>query len=60
VLTKLNTEAVRILNVPEVNTRIAGLGAQVRPTSMAEFEAFNREQIAKWAKVIKDSGAKAD
>jgi len=60
VLVKLNTETVRILGNPEVNARIVSLGAQVRPTSMAEFEKFNREQIAMWAKVVKDSGAQAD
>ena len=60
VLARLNSETVRILAIPEVNARITSLGAQVRPTSMAEFEKFNREQIAKWAKVIKDSGAQAD
>jgi len=60
VLVKLNTETVRILGIPEVSARIVSLGAQVRPTTMAEFDTFNREQIAKWAKVIKDSGAQAD
>jgi tripartite-type tricarboxylate transporter receptor subunit TctC len=60
VLTKLNAETVRILGLPDINSRIVALGAQVKPTTMAEFETFNREQIAKWAKVIKDSGAKAD
>ena len=60
VVAKLNAEIVRILNLPEVSTRIQGLGAQVKPTSIAEFEAFNRAQIAKWAKVIKDSGAQVD
>ena len=60
VLTKLNAETVRILNLPEVSARIHGLGAQVKPSTIAEFEAFNRAQIAKWAKVIKDSGAQAD
>jgi len=60
ILTKLNAETVRILNLPEVSSRILALGAQVRPTTMAEFDTFNREQIAKWAKVIKDSGARID
>jgi len=60
VLAKLNTETVRILNNPEINARIVALGAQVRASTMAEFEQFNREQIAKWAKVIKESGARAD
>lgn len=60
VLNKLNAETVRLLNLPEVSARILGLGAEVKPTSIAEFETFNREQIAKWAKVIKESGARAD
>jgi tripartite-type tricarboxylate transporter receptor subunit TctC len=60
VLAKLNTETVRMLGSPEVSSRIHGLGAQVKPTTMAEFEAFNRDQIVKWAKVIKESGARAD
>ena len=60
VLNKLNAEAVRVLNLPEVNSRILSLGAEVKPTTMAEFEKFNRDQIVKWAKVIKESGARAD
>jgi tripartite-type tricarboxylate transporter receptor subunit TctC len=60
VLTRLNGETVRLLGAPEVSARIVNLGAQVKPSSMAEFEAFNREQIVKWAKVIKDSGARVD
>ena len=60
VLSKLNAETVRILNLPDVSARIHSLGAQVKPTSSADFEAFNRAQITKWAKVIKDSGAQVD
>jgi len=60
VLDKLNAETVRILNLPDVSSRILGLGAEVKPTTMAEFETFNREQIVKWAKVIKESGARID
>ena len=60
VLAKLNAETVRILNVPEINTRILNLGAEVKPTTMVEFEQFNRDQIVKWAKVIKASGARVD
>lgn len=60
VLNRLNAETVRLLNLPEVNSRILNLGAEVKPTTIAEFEAFNRAQIAKWSKVIKDSGARID
>jgi len=60
VLGKLNNETVRILNQPEVNSRILALGAEVKTTTIAEFETFNRDQLVKWAKVIKESGAKID
>jgi hypothetical protein len=43
-----------------VSARIQSLGAQVKPTSIAEFVTFNRAQIVKWAMVIKDSGAQVD
>jgi tripartite-type tricarboxylate transporter receptor subunit TctC len=59
-LAKLNAETVRLLSSADVSSRILGLGAEVKPTTMREFEAFNRAQIAKWAKVIKESGARAD
>jgi tripartite-type tricarboxylate transporter receptor subunit TctC len=35
-------------------------GLTSRGNSPAEFAAFTREEIPKWAKVVKDSGAKAD
>jgi tripartite-type tricarboxylate transporter receptor subunit TctC len=60
ILARLNAETVRLLGSPEVSARIQGLGAQVKPSTTAEFDAFNRAQIVKWAKVIKDSGARVD
>lgn len=60
VLSRLNAETVRLLNLPDVHSRILSLGAEVKPTTIAEFETFNRAQIAKWSKVIKDSGARID
>jgi len=60
VLVKLNAETMRILNLPDVSSRILALGAEVKPSTVAEFESFNRDQIVKWAKVIKESGARID
>ena len=60
VLEKLNAETVKLLTSPEASARILGLGAEVKPSTMAEFETFNRAQIAKWAKVIRESGARVD
>ena len=60
VLERLNAETVKVLTAPEASARILGLGAEVKPSTMAEFEAFNRAQIGKWAKVIRESGARVD
>jgi tripartite-type tricarboxylate transporter receptor subunit TctC len=60
VLDRLNAETVRILETPDVRSRILALGAEVKPTCRDEFETFNRAQIVKWAKVIEESGARVD
>jgi tripartite-type tricarboxylate transporter receptor subunit TctC len=59
ILTRLNTELVRIMKQPEVQKRFAGEG-DLSPTSPEEFATFARNEVAKWAKVVQESGAKVD
>jgi tripartite-type tricarboxylate transporter receptor subunit TctC len=40
--------------------RLASNGAETRPGSAAEFGAFIRDEKARWATVVKESGAKFD
>ena len=37
-----------------------GLGAEPAPTTPQEFDAFARTEAVKWAKIVKESGAKAE
>ena len=60
IIAKINSEVVRILALPDVNERISGFGAEVGASSPEEFDRFNRAQTAKWAAVVKFSGARAD
>ncbi|HEV7392710.1 MAG TPA: tripartite tricarboxylate transporter substrate binding protein [Burkholderiales bacterium] len=60
IIAKLNGEVVRILALTDVKDRITGLGAEIVATSPEEFDQFNRSQIAKWTKVVRFSGARAD
>jgi len=61
VLDKLNAEIRRILSTPEVKERLATLAfAQVDDNSREAFAAFIKSEMTKWAKVVKDSGAKID
>jgi tripartite-type tricarboxylate transporter receptor subunit TctC len=57
---RLNSEINRALSAPDVRDRLAQLGLQWGGNTSGEFAAFLREEVQKWAKAVKDSGAKAD
>ncbi len=48
------------LAIPEVRERMLASGNEPISSSPEELGAFIRDEIAKWAKVIKASGIKAD
>jgi tripartite-type tricarboxylate transporter receptor subunit TctC len=50
----------KIVNNPEVKTAWAKQGAVPLSMSVAEFEQYLNADIAKWANIVKVSGAKAD
>jgi tripartite-type tricarboxylate transporter receptor subunit TctC len=60
IVDKLNREVVRILQLPDVRQRFATLGAEPVGDTPAQFGAFVESEIAKWSKVVADSGAKAE
>ena len=57
---RINSEITSALAAPDVAERLAQLGLEWKPNTPAEFAAFLREEVPKWAKAVKDSGAKAD
>jgi tripartite-type tricarboxylate transporter receptor subunit TctC len=60
VVTRLHGEIVKILRVPDVVQKLDGLGFEIVGSQPAEFGAYIKSEITKWAKVVKASGAKAD
>ena len=60
VLEKLNAEVNKLLNSAEVRDTWAKQGTTTMGMSIDEFDKFLREEIVKWAKIVKASGAKAD
>ena len=60
IVTKLNHEIVRIQGTLEMRSRLEATGAEFTPNTSEQFGAFQRAEIAKWAKVIKESGARID
>ena len=57
---RLNKAFVDALNSAEVKTRLATLMAEPAPSTPEAFAAFVRAEHAKYQKVVKASGAKAD
>lgn len=60
VVDKLNAAVVKIMQMPEVSKRLSGLGLEPRTSTPAEFSVFLKAEVVKWAKVVKDSGARVD
>ena len=48
-----------MLAQPDVKERLARLGAEAVGNSPAEFSAFIRAEIGKWARIVKQAGLKA-
>ncbi len=56
IITRLNAEVVRILQLPDVRERLLELGAEPAKTTPEQFTEFIRNDNAKWAKLIKEKG----
>ena len=57
---RLNRAFVDAMNSPELKARLATLMAEPSPTTPEQFGGFVRAELAKYEKVVKASGAKAD
>ena len=60
VIAKLNAEISRSLTLQDVKERLAREGAETAPNSPDQFGRFIQSEITKFAKIIKESGAKPD
>jgi tripartite-type tricarboxylate transporter receptor subunit TctC len=60
VVTRLNREFVRILNLPDVRGRLLDLGTVVVGSTPEEFCAFMKTELTKWSKVLKETGIRLE
>ena len=60
IVRKLNAEIVKMLGSEDMREKLKVQGAEPAPMSPEEFGAFIRTEWTKYAKIVKDSGAKVD
>jgi tripartite-type tricarboxylate transporter receptor subunit TctC len=57
VVSKLNGEIRTLMEDDEVKSKLSGVGAEVETNTPQEFAQLVKAEIARWAQVVKDSGA---
>jgi tripartite-type tricarboxylate transporter receptor subunit TctC len=60
IVKQLNENIAAILRLPETKKPLAALGFDPVSNTPEHFTAYIKIEVAKWAKVIKDSGARVD
>jgi len=60
ILNKTSAELMKVINSPAVKDKYLAMGAEPVGNTPAQFSIYIKNEIAKWTKVVKDSGAKVD
>jgi tripartite-type tricarboxylate transporter receptor subunit TctC len=60
IVERLSAEFVAALHDPAIARRMREFGAEPAPLGSAEYDAFMRSEVAKWAPVVQASGASID
>jgi tripartite-type tricarboxylate transporter receptor subunit TctC len=60
IIARLSAETAKVMASPELKERFAALGMEPLTSTPAQFASHIRSETAKWAKVVRDSGAKAE
>jgi len=60
IVDKLNRELKASLTAPEVKAFMAEAGIEIVGSSPAEFDTYFRDERDRWARIVKETGAKVD
>jgi tripartite-type tricarboxylate transporter receptor subunit TctC len=60
IVARLNADITKVLARADVREPLATQGIEVKMSSREQFGAYVRDEIAKWARVVKASGAQAE
>ena len=60
IVAKWNADVTKILNSPDVRDKLVADGAQPTPNTPEQFQKFIADELSKYARIVKASGAKVD
>jgi tripartite-type tricarboxylate transporter receptor subunit TctC len=60
VIERVNADAARALKQSDVRERLSGLGLVPGGGTVSEFNAFFRNEVARWAKVSSEAGVRIE
>ena len=60
VIARLHTEITRIMDNPEMKERLVGLGVESAPGTPEQLASLMRDDLVRWARIVKESGAQLD
>lgn len=60
IVTRVNADVVKALATSELKERLTALGEDPVGSTPEQFSAWIKDEVVRWAKVVKASGAKAD
>lgn len=60
IVAKLNAEIVRVVGMPDVHQRLQELGIEAESGTPEQFAKFVDADIARWARIVKETGVKVE
>jgi tripartite-type tricarboxylate transporter receptor subunit TctC len=60
IITKLNGELVRVLQMPDIKERLIAAGFEPKTSTPEQLDAFSKAELLKWAKVAKSAGVRIE
>ena len=60
VIDKLNAEISKVISMPETQTRLSAIGADLTPMTLAQFQAFHNAENQRYGDLIRKNNIKLD
>ena len=60
IVNKVNVETQKIMRSPEVQARLEAEGAKFMPMTAQQFAAFQREELERWGRIIREANIRID